>query len=44
MFLPKLLLCGMVATLAYELFIIYEEKILEVWQEIKDFIVYYIMS
>lgn len=44
MFLPKLLLCGMIATLAYELFIIYEEKILEVWQKIKDYIVYYIMS
>lgn len=44
MFLPKLLLCGMIATLVYELFIIYEEKVLEVWQKIKDYIVYCIMS
>lgn len=34
----------MLATLAYELFIIYEEKVVEVWQKIKDYIVYCIMS
>ena len=44
MFLPKLLLCIMLATLAYELFIIYEEKVVEVWKKIKDYIVYCIMS